>query len=123
MPMLREPFAELAGGRGFAGALQSADKPHGRRTRSELRLRFTTEQFGQLVAHDLDYLLIGRELQKDVRAKSLLADVGDEFVRDAEVDVAFQKRLADFAESAVEVLLGQLSLPAQVFERALQLVG
>ena len=82
-PCSREPFAELAGGRGFTGALQSADEPHGRRTRTELRLRLAPEQFSQLVADDLHNLLIGRKLQEHFRAERLLADVRDEFVRDA----------------------------------------
>ena len=88
-----------------------------------MRLRLAPEQFSQLVAHDLDDLLVGRKLQQHFRPERLLADVSDEFVGDAEVDVAFQQRLADFAERAVEVLFGQLALAAQVFECALKFVG
>ena len=47
----------------------------------------------------------------------------DEFVGDAEVDVAFEQRLADFAERAVEVLFGELALAAQVLECALKSFG
>ena len=88
-----------------------------------MRLRLAAEQLGQFVAHDLHHLLVGRKLQQHFRAERLLADVRDEFVRDAEVDVGVEQRLADFAERGVEMLLGQLPLAAQVLERALQFVG
>ena len=61
-------------------------------------LRFAAEQIGQFVAHDFDDLLIGRELQQHFRAERLFADVGDEFVGDAEVDVAIEQRFANFGE-------------------------
>ena len=84
---------------------------------------FASEQIGQLVAHDFDDLLVGRKLQQHFRAERFFAHVGDEFVRHAQVDVAFEQRLADFAERRVEVLFGQLALPAQVLECALEFFG
>ena len=74
------------------------DQPHRRRPRSELRARFAAEQFGQLVAHDFHHLLVGRKLQQHFRTERFLADVRDEFVRDAEVDVGIEQRFADFGE-------------------------
>jgi hypothetical protein len=49
--------------------------------------------------------------------------VRQEFVDHADVDVAFEQRLADSGEGLIHVLLGQLSLAAQVLEHSLQLVG
>ena len=82
-------------------------------------LRFAAEQLGELVAHDFDDLLIGRELQQDFRAEGFLADVGDEFVGDAEVDVAIEQGFANFGQSRVQMLFGELALAAQIFESAL----
>ncbi len=117
--MFGEPFAHFAGGGGFAGALQADDEPDRRRARAELRFRFAAEQVGELVAHDFYDLLIGRELQQNFLAEGLFADVGDEFVGDAEVYVAIEKRFANFGEAGVEMLVGELALAAQVLEGAL----
>ena len=43
----------------------------------------------------------------------------DEFVGDAEVDVAIKQSFADFGEAGVEMLVGELALAAHVFECAL----
>ena len=72
MAVLREPFGELAGGGGFAGALQADDHPDRRRARSEERLGVLAEQRGELVANGLDDLLVGRKLQHDFAADGLL---------------------------------------------------
>jgi hypothetical protein len=119
MAMLGEPFAHFSGGGGFAGALQADDEPDGRRARTELRFGFAAEEVGQLVANDFYDLLIGRKLQQHFLAEGFFADVGDEFVGDAEVYVAVEKRFADFGEAGVEMLVGELALAAHVFEGAL----
>ena len=49
------------------------------------------------------------------------ADVGEEFVGHADVDVAFEQGFADFGESGVEVLFGELALAAKILEGALEL--
>ena len=76
----------------------------------------------QFVANDLDHLLVGRKLQQHFRAQRLLANVRQQFVGHAHVDVAFEQRFADSRERLVQVLLRELSLPAQVLENSLQLV-
>ena len=76
---------------------------------------------GQLVADGLHNLLIGRELQHDFAANGFLADVGEQFVGDADVDVAFQQRFANFGEGGVQVLFGELALAAEIFKCALEL--
>ena len=77
------------------------------------------EQIAQFVTHDFDDLLVGRKLQQDFRAERFLADVRDEFVRDTQIDVGVEKRLANFAERRVQMLLGQLPLAAEILEGAL----
>jgi hypothetical protein len=62
-------------------------------------------------------------LEEDFGAEGLFADVGDDFVHDADVDVAFEEGFADFGESGVEVLFGELALAAEIFECALEFVG
>ncbi len=80
------------------------------------------QQQRQFVAHNLDDLLVGRKLQQDFRAQRLLADVREQLVGHAHVDVAFQQRFADSRQRFVHVLLREFPLPAQVLENSLQLV-
>src|SRR6185437_9829719 len=58
MAICAEPFAELARGCRFAGALQAYDEPNWRRARGELHADFFAEEFGQFVANDFDNLLV-----------------------------------------------------------------
>src|SRR3989442_2179020 len=81
------------------------------------------EQLGQLVANNFHHLLVGRKLEHHFAAERLATDVGEQLVGNAEGHVAFEQRLADLRQRGVEVLLGQLSLSAEVLERALQLLG
>ena len=87
-----------------------------------LRLGFAAEQFAEFVANDLYDLLVRRKLQQDFRAEGFGADVSDEFVGYADVDVAIEKGFADFGEAGVEVLFGELALAAEIFEGALEFV-
>ena len=77
----------------------------------------------QFVADDLHHLLGRRQRGHDLLAHRLLADVVDQVLDDLEVDVGLQQRQADLAQRLVDVLLGQLALPAEILERALQLFG
>src|SRR5579859_5921688 len=118
-----EPFGELAGGGGFAGALQADDHPDGGRAGGEERLGVLAEERGELVANGFDHLLIGRKLQHDFATDGFLADVGKQLVGNTDVDIAFEEGFADFSESGVEVLVGEFALSAEVLEGALQLFG
>ncbi len=117
-----EPLRQLAGGGGFARTLQADDQPDRRRARGEQRLGVLAQQQREFVAHNLDDLLVGRKLQQDFRAQRLLANVREQFVGHADVDVAFEQRFADSRERFVHVFLREFSLPAQVLENSLQLV-
>jgi len=79
------------------------------------------EKFGQLVAYRLDDLLVGRELQHDFAADGLLANVGEQFVGNANVDVTFKQGFANFGEGRVQMLFGEFALAAKILEGALQL--
>ena len=120
MAVVREPFGKLAGGGGLTGALQADDHPDRRRARSKERLGVLAEHGGELVANGLDDLLVGRKLQHDFAADGFLANVGEQFVGDADVDVAFEQGFANFGERGVEVLFGELALAAQILEGALK---
>ena len=122
MAALLEPVRQLARGGGLAGALQAGHQDHGGRLRGKLQLGgVLAQEVDQLVAHDLDDLLGGRERGHHFLAHRLLANVVDQFLDDLEVDVGFEQRHADFAQRLADVLFGQLALPAQVLEGALQL--
>ena len=78
------------------------------------------QQVQQFVANNLDHLLVRRKLQHHFGAERLAADVGQQFVRHADGDVALQQRFADFAQRDIQMLVGELALPAQVLESSLQ---
>ena len=121
MAVLGEPLGKLSRGGGFAGALQADDHPDRRRARSEQRLGVFAEHGGEFVANGLDHLLVGRKLQHDFAADRFLANVGEQFVGDADVDVPFEQGFANFGEGGVQVLFGELALAAKILEGALKL--
>src|SRR5277367_5814605 len=79
------------------------------------------EEGAQLVANDFDDLLIRRELHHYFGADGFGADVSEEFVGYADVDVAFEQGVANLGEGSVEVFVGELALAAEIFEGALKL--
>ena len=81
------------------------------------------EHGGELVANDLDDLLVGRKLEHDFAADGFFANVGEEFVGNTDVDVTFEQGFANFGERGVEVLFGELALAAEIFESALKFFG
>ena len=101
--------------------MQADDHPDGRGLGGVERLGVFAEHCGELVADGLDDLLVGRELEHDFATDGFCADVGEEFVGDTDVDVAFEEGFANFGESGVEVLFGELALAAEIFESALEL--
>ena len=69
---LFEPGGELAGGGGFAGALQAGHEDDGGRLRGEFEAgRVFAEEGDELVANDFDDLLGGRERGEDFSADGL----------------------------------------------------
>jgi hypothetical protein len=88
-----------------------------------LRAGFLAEEFGQLITDNFYNLLIGRKLEKDFGAERFLADVSEQLFDDREAYVAIDHSFADLGEGFVEVLLGELSLTAEVLESALEFFG
>jgi hypothetical protein len=123
MAGMNQPAAKFARRGSFAGPLQTDDHPYGRRARAEKRLGVFAQEREKFIAHDFDDLLIRRKLQKNLGTESFLADVLEDFIGNVNVDVAFEQRFPDFSEPGVQVLFGELSLSAQIFEGTLELVG
>src|SRR5207237_865024 len=90
--LLLEQERELAGDGRLARALQAREQDRRRRPRREREARVRrTQELGQLLVHDLDDLLAGREALPHVLAERALADVGDELLDDTEVDVRLEQ--------------------------------
>ena len=120
---LLEPGGQLAAGGGFARALQARHQNDRGRLRGEFEARRVfAQQLDQLVAHNLDDLLGGRERGQHFGAHGLGADVLDQVADDVEVDVGLEQRHADFAQGFGDVFFGQRALAAEVLEGALQFV-
>jgi hypothetical protein len=68
-------------------------------------------------------LLVGRQLQEYFGAERFRAHMGDEFIGNADVDVAIEQGFADFGQTGVEVLFGELALAAEILEGALEFVS
>ena len=102
--VLRKPARQLAGGGGFARALQPDDQENAGRLVGEAQLGFVAAQdLDQLLVNDLDDLLGGRKRAEHFLAHGLDFDVLDELFDDLEVDVGFEQRHADFAQGALHV--------------------
>ena len=72
----------------------------------------------QLVVHDLDDHLAGRDRLDDVDADRALLHLLDEAARHVERDVGLEQRAADLAQRRVDVLLRQRAEPGQAVENA-----
>ncbi len=79
------------------------------------------EKSTELIANQLDDLLVGRELQHDFAAECFAANAGEKFVDHGESDIAFEHGFANFAERGVKVLFGEFALATEILECALQL--
>ena len=64
---------------------------------ARLHADFFAEHRGEFVANDFDDLLIGRKLQQDFGTERLFADVRDDFVDHAQIDVGVEQALRGFA--------------------------
>ena len=121
---LFEPGGELAGGGGFAGALQAGHEDDGGGLGGEFEAGGVGAEGGdELVADDFDDLLGGGEGGGDFGAEGLGADVFDEVAGDVEVDVGLEEGDADLAEGVVDVLVGEGALAAEGLEGALEFFG
>ena len=122
--LLAEVAGELRGRGRLAGALKPRHQDHRRALRGEHEVAAgAAHQLGQLLVDDLDDHLAGIEALEDPLADRLLADSGDEGLRDLVVDVGLEQGETDLAHRLVDVVLAQLSARAQVRHRALEALG
>ena len=87
----------------------------------ETQFRFNAaENADQFILDDLDHLLGRGKRCQDFLAQSFPADVLNQLFDDLEVDIGLEQSHADLLQSLLDILLGELSLPAQVFEDTLE---
>src|SRR5258706_4410634 len=124
MASVLEPVRQLAGGCRLTGTLEASHQHYRWRLRGELDAgRVAAEDFDQLVVHDLDDLLAGRERSRDLLAEGLDLNLIDELFDDLDVDVSFEQSHADFPQGLLDVFFGERALAAEVFEGALEFAG
>ena len=116
---------ELAGGGGFAGALEAGHEDDGGGLRGGLLEAggVAAEDVEELVVDDFDDLLGGGEGGGDLPPMALVADVVDDVGDDGEVDVGLEEGEADLAEGVGDVFVGDGALAAEGLEGALELVA
>ena len=123
VPTLLEPCGQLAGDRRFARALQPGHQNDGRRLGGEVEARRVfAKQSDQLVAHNLDHLLGGRECGEHFGPHGLFANVLDQVADNLEVNVGFEQSHANLAQGFGDVFFSERALAAKAFEHTLQLV-
>src|SRR5262249_60304469 len=83
----------------------------------------SSQQLDQVVAHDLDHLLAGRERLQDVLPDRFDADPLDEGLHDLEVDVGFQQGHPHLAQGLLDVLLRQPAKATEPVEDSGQTTG
>jgi hypothetical protein len=72
---------------------------------------------------ELDEVLLGREAPQHLLAEGVALDGLDELLDDADVDVGLEERQAHVAQRLLDVLLGDLSLAAQLAPQAVELLA
>ena len=116
-----EPAGELGGRRRFAGSLQPDHHDDGGRDGAQLESFATlAEHGGELVVHDLDELLRRRDRAQRRYADGLLLDALEELARELKVDVGFEEDPANFAESFLDVGIGEHAAAAEARERCFE---
>jgi hypothetical protein len=119
-----EPLGELAGGGGFAGALQAGHEDYGRGLRGGFEAGGVfAEDVDEFVVDDFYDLLGGAEGGGDLGAQGSGADVVDDGVDYGEVDVGLEEGEADLADGFGDVLFGEGALAAEVLKGALEFVA
>ena len=81
------------------------------------------QDLDQFFVNDLDHLLRRGERVQHLLAYRLLLDVFYKLFDNLEVDVGFEERHADFAQSGLHVFGRKLPFAAQVFEDPLELIS
>ena len=118
-----EAVADLGAGGGLARALQADEQNGNRGLGSKIdRLGVRAQHGDQLVVHDLDHHLPGRDRLDHILADSLGLHLVGELAHHLERDVGLQKRAAHLAHRLGHVALGQRAAAGQLVEDARQAV-
>ncbi len=105
--LLLQQVGELRRRGGFTGTLKTHEHDDVRDAAGKLQWRaFLAQQLGELVEHDLDDVLAGRERIQHLGGKAALLRALHERLHYLEVHIGFQQRHADLAHGHVDVLLG-----------------
>ena len=92
--------------------------------RTGIEFRFGgPHEFDEFVMDDLDRLLAGRDALDDSLAETCLADLGDEFIGDLDVDVGVDQGVADVLHGFGDIGFGNGRLAAEFTEDFLKLIG
>ena len=117
-----EAARDLGGGGGFAGALQADHHDGDRRGGVEIdALRVGSERRHQLVVHDLDDHLAGRDRLHHLDADRLRLHALGEGARHIERDVGLEQRAADLAQTGVDVGFAQRAAAGETVENAAEI--
>ena len=110
-----EQSRQLARGRCLAGALQSRQQDHRRRRHRETeRRRAAAHERRELALDDADQRLARRERADDLLANGLLAHRGYEIPDHGQRYIGFEQRHAHFAQSVLDIGVGQPRFAAQL---------
>ena len=113
-----EAFGDLAGGGGFARALQ-AGHHHDRRGHIDAKVGFflvRAEHVDEGIIDDLDDLLARADRADDFFADGAHAHLVDEVLDHRQRHVGLEQGYADFAQGFADVLFGQRAAPGQAVE-------
>ena len=86
-----------------------------------MRLAVGAQRRDQLVVHDLDDHLAGRDRLHHLDADRLLLDLVGEGARHVERDVGFEQRAAHFAHRRIDVGFGERAAAGEAVENAAKL--
>jgi hypothetical protein len=117
---LVEQAGQFAGGRGFAGAVQSHQHQAawiGREIQGGIG---RAEQSDQFIVDDLDDLLTRLNALNDLLSDGLFLDSFDEITGHLEIDVGIQQGKPHFPERVGDIGLRDLAQAAQILEYGLQ---
>ena len=124
VPLIGEPFTELAGQSGLTGTLQTREHDHGGAGLGQIDTAgLATQNVLEFLVDDLDDLLAGVQCLGHLGTQSTFLDGGGEFPDHGNGDVGLEKGAADFPYGGVHIRFGQPTLAAQVLEGRCKPVG
>ena len=119
-----QPIGELGAGGGLARALQADHQDHAGRRPAQVELaRFAAQQIDQVVVHDLDHHLAGRDAFQDLMADRALADRADEILDDRQRHAGLEQGDANVAQRRFDVGLAQRAAALQPIEDIAKTAG